>query len=263
MVEKNGIDNGRAFDWGKASFDYAKYRDIYPPEFYQKILDLGLCAPNSDVLDLGTGTGVLPRNLAGCGARFTGLDSSENQIEQARLLSRQAGLDFEFHCQPAEDADFPDNSFDTITACQCFFYFDHQKLAPKAWRLLKPGGRLAALYMAWLPFEDEIARASEELVLKYNPSWTGCRETRHPIAVDPAYEPYFELETEEQFDLQVPFTRESWNGRMKACRGIGASLSQDQVQRFEDEHQALLEHIAPEQFTILHYAAAAVLRVKK
>lgn len=27
------IDGGKEFDWGKASLDYAKYRDIYPKEF--------------------------------------------------------------------------------------------------------------------------------------------------------------------------------------------------------------------------------------
>nr|WP_330368158.1 hypothetical protein [Butyrivibrio sp. MB2005] len=37
------IDKGRPFDWGKTSEDYAKYRDIYPQEFYEYILQLGLC----------------------------------------------------------------------------------------------------------------------------------------------------------------------------------------------------------------------------
>ena len=36
------IDNGKSFDWGNTSKDYAKYRDIYPDEFYQCILNLGL-----------------------------------------------------------------------------------------------------------------------------------------------------------------------------------------------------------------------------
>ena len=53
-------------------------------------------------------------------------------------------------------------------------------------RVLKPSGRFAILYMAWLPEEDPIAGASEELVLKYNPSWTGKGETRHYIAVPEA-----------------------------------------------------------------------------
>ena len=40
MIKKAEIDNGRGFDWGRASRDYARYRDIYPREFYQKILDM-------------------------------------------------------------------------------------------------------------------------------------------------------------------------------------------------------------------------------
>ncbi|MFO7636155.1 MAG: class I SAM-dependent methyltransferase, partial [Clostridia bacterium] len=29
------IDNGKEFDWGKASKDYGLYRDIYPESFYK------------------------------------------------------------------------------------------------------------------------------------------------------------------------------------------------------------------------------------
>ena len=46
IIKDKTIDGGKGFDWGKISFEYAKYRDIYPQEFYQKILDLGLCTEN-------------------------------------------------------------------------------------------------------------------------------------------------------------------------------------------------------------------------
>lgn len=36
IIDKN-LDGGKAFDWGKTSADYARYRDIYPEEFYEKI----------------------------------------------------------------------------------------------------------------------------------------------------------------------------------------------------------------------------------
>ena len=53
---------------------------------YQKILDLGLCKDGQKILDLGTGTGVLPRNLYSHGAKWIGTDISEEQIQQAKKL---------------------------------------------------------------------------------------------------------------------------------------------------------------------------------
>ena len=49
------------------------------------------------------------------------------------------------------------------------------------------------------------------------------------------------------------------NGRMKACRGIGASLSEPEIEAWEKEHRSLLAEIAPDEFDILHYAALAEL----
>ena len=128
--------------------------------------------------------------------------------------------------------------------------------------MLKPGGSLLVLYMMWLPLEDRIADASEKLVLKYNPSWNGMGATIHPVNIPECYNEHFELACREEFRLKVPFTRESWNGRVKACRGIGASLSENEIAGWEDEHRKLLEKIAPDEFDILHYAALAELRKK-
>ena len=134
---------------------------------------------------------------------------------------------------------------------------------PAFFRMLKPDGRILVLYMAWLPFEDEIAGASEKLVLKYNPVWSGAGETVHPIFIPDCYQEKFELIYHEEYPLKVHFTRESWNGRMKACRGIGASLSEEEIKLWEGEHMELLEKIAPAEFDILHYGAIAELKVRK
>lgn len=61
---------------------------------------------------------------------------------------------------------------------------------------------------------------------------------------------------------RIHFTRESWNGRMKACRGVGASLADDEIASWERELIALLEAIAPDKFDVLHYAALAELKKK-
>ena len=254
------IDSGKAFDWGRTSKEYAKYRDIYPEEFYKKIIERGLCIEGQRVLDIGTGTGVLARNMYKYGAQWTGTDISPEQIEQAKKLADASDMKIDFQTVSAEQLDFPAKTFDVITACQCFWYFDYDKVMPKLADLLKTDGKLLILYMAWLPDEDRIAGASEELVLKYSPKWSGAGETRHPIEIpDIAYE-YFELEDHEEYDLMVPFTKESWHGRMRACRGVGASLSEEELDKWDREHRVLLNKVAPEQFEVLHYAALAILR---
>lgn len=259
IVDKK-IDGGKAFDWGKTSVDYAKYRDIYPQEFYDKIINRNLCLNGQRVLDIGTGTGVIPRNMYRYGAKWVATDISENQIEQAKILSQ--GMDIEYFVSSAETLDFSDDSFDVITACQCFWYFNHERTMPLFHRLLKPNGRILVLNMAWLPFEDKIAGESEKLVLEYSPNWSGAGETKHPIHIPECYRENFELVYHEEYQLEVPFTRENWHGRMKACRGVGASLTPNEVRRWEQEHIELLEKIAPNEFDILHYAAIAELKKK-
>lgn len=259
-VKNPQIDSGKAFDWGRTSEDYAKYRDIYPLAFYEKIVKRGLCIQNQKVLDLGTGTGVLPRNMYHYGAKWVGIDSSANQIAQARKCSDLSCQNIEYLVASAEEMSFSEHSFDVITACQSFWYFDYELLTPKLSRILKQDGAFLLLSMVWLPFEDKIAAASEELILSYNPTWSGAGEVKRPITLPPCVYETFKAVFHEEYELDVPFTRETWHGRMKACRGVGASLSPPEIEKWEREHRLLLQTIAPEAFSVKHYAAMLELR---
>ena len=163
-MQIDNIDNGKSFDWGNTSKDYAKYRDIYPKEFYQYILNLGLCKDGQRVLDVGTGTGVLPRNMYEYGAKWTGTDISENQIKQAKILATEKGMDIDFYACPAEEISYTDNTFDVITICQCIWYLDASIISGRFAKMLKKDGKILVLYMGWLPYEDRIAGNSEEII---------------------------------------------------------------------------------------------------
>ena len=249
------IDKGKSFDWGKTSEDYAKYRDIYPKEFYDYILNLGLCKDGQNVLDIGTGTGVLPRNMYKYGAQWLGTDISENQIKYAQKLSQENGMDIKYLVSSAEELDFPAGSFDIVTACQCFGYFDKKVILPKIHKFLVDVGHFAVLFMAWLPYESEIAMTSENIVLKYNPDWNGGRMKRYDLPEPEWSKEYFTLANAITFDIPLTFTRETWHGRIKSCRGIGASnLSPDQIAAWEKEHLEYMNTL-PESFEILHYVS--------
>lgn len=197
------------------------------------------------------------------GAEWTGTDISENQISEAIRLAKEANMNIDFFTAPAENTGLVENYFDVIIACQCFMYFDKAKVLPEVNRLLKHDGRFLILFMAWLPFESDIAIKSEKLVLKYNPNWTGGGITRYKSIIPEWSKELFSCINCTNYDINVVFTRESWHGRMIACRGVGASsLSSDEIDQFKKEHWSIMRNLQ-EKFIIPHYVTMLDFKTKK
>ena len=57
------IDKNNDFDFGKTSENYARFRDIYPESMYEKLIAMGIGKEGQQILDLGSGTAILPMNL--------------------------------------------------------------------------------------------------------------------------------------------------------------------------------------------------------
>lgn len=259
-MENPCIDSGHSFDWSRASAWYGRWRDIYPPQLFQRLAALGIGTSGQQVLDLGTGTGALPRGMAGYGAYFTGIDIAPGQIAEARRLAQQEGASIEFLTGAAEEMDFAAGRFHAATACQCFLYFNTRRLLPRLHHALKPGGTLCVVWMAWLPGESPVAAASEALVLGTSPAWTGGGYTRQGCPEEPAWAPpLFCTAHREAFLAELPFTRESWHGRMMACRGVAATLEGEALARFNETHRQMLMAY-PERFTIPHEVTITTVR---
>lgn len=204
------------------------------------------------MMDFGTGTGVLAREFARRGCLAAGVDISAEQVATAHRLALDEKLDVDFRVAPAERTPFRDASFEVATANQCWLYFDLTRAIPEVHRILAPAGFLMVSHFSWLPRLDPIAKASEELVLRFNPDWSGA-DWDGRIPARPGWSrDAFELRVMFYYDEPVSFTRESWRGRIRALRGVGASLSDEEVRAFDREHSALLERIAGDAFTILH-----------
>ena len=244
-MEKITVDDGKAFDFGKTSKAYAKYRDIYPEEVFEKLHEIGVGVQGSRWLDLGTGTGVIPRGLAKYGADIVATDISEQQITEAIALSKDYS-NIKYEVLAAEDISYPEHSFDAVTACQCFWYFDPNTVVPVIKSLLKPGGLFLKLYMSYLK-EESIAQDSNSIVKRINGNWKGASPALQDLNTH-----YFEDPHTETMLVDIPFTRESWHGRMMASRGVMASMNAEQLAQFDAEHRKMLEEKYPERFTVRH-----------
>src|SRR3954466_4250632 len=135
-----------------------------------------------DVIELGCGTAYVSAWLARRGARPVGIDNSPKQLETARALQQEFGLDFPLVLGFAEQVPYPDASFDfAISEYGAALWADPYLWIPEAARLLRPGGRLVLLsngfvLMLCAPDEDGVA-AGDRLVRPafgmHRFEWTG------------------------------------------------------------------------------------------
>lgn len=237
-MKLSDIDSGNTFDFGKTSENYGKYRNIYPKSLYDKLIEFKVVEKNKNVLDLGSGTAILPINLAFTKANFISTDISENQIKIGKQIVLEKELkNINFKVCSAEDTGFDDNSFDSVTAVQCFQYFNPEKATKEIRRILKPNGKFCKIFMDWLPYEDNITAEMEQLVLKYNPKWNGYGFKKFRYEYPEWAENKFEIETIHSYNENLKFTKEEWIGRIKTCRGVGASLCDEKIKEFENEYR--------------------------
>lgn len=251
-------DPGRSPDWSRTSEDYARHRPGYPESFYHRLAALGVGLPGQRVLDLGTGTGTVARALAARGCRVTGIDPAPGQVECARRVSREAGIEVELRVAPAEETGLPTASFDVVTASQCWAYFDRDRAVAEVLRLLAPGGLLVTCHLSWLP-GCPLVDHTEELVLAANPSWQGARWSGEVPGVPPWLGSELCQVGMFWYDEDLSFTRESWRGRIRACRGLGASLSPEEVARADAALETYLLSRHPPRFPVPHRIDAHIL----
>jgi SAM-dependent methyltransferase len=99
-----------------------------------------------DAVELGCGTAYMSARLARLGARVVGVDPTPAQLETARRLQAEFGLEFPLVEAVAEAVPLPDASFDLVhSEYGASIWADPYRWIPEAARLLRDGGELVFL----------------------------------------------------------------------------------------------------------------------
>jgi SAM-dependent methyltransferase len=254
--------NGSPINFGRRSDDYAEHRPGLPDSFFDR-LERHVPLDGAIVLDLGTGPGPTALAMARRGARVTGVDISPQQIDAAQRSARQQELDerTEFLVRPAEKTELPDESFDLVTASQCWVWFDQDTVLREVSRVLRAGGILVVAHYCYLPGFSPVAERTEALVLEHNPGWTMAGwDGVFPKHIDGLQKQGSRLVEQFCYDHIRPFTHASWRGRMRTCNGVGSGVMTDeQVAAFDAALAELLRREFPDEPLLIEHRVWAVV----
>jgi SAM-dependent methyltransferase len=195
--------------------NYVRFRPGYPPAVVELLSREAQLSPESQIADIGSGTGLLSAAFLDRGYSVTGIEPNPEMREAGDALlahyPRFRSLDAK-----AEATTLPDHSINLGMAGQAFHWFSVAD-ARKEWaRILKPGG-LAALIWNQRHIESPFMRETEDLIDRYAAGMDSdgsIREGGRSRIADFFDHSPFHLD---EFPNTQDFTMEGLLGRVASC----------------------------------------------
>ena len=136
--------------------------------------------PPMVIADLGAGEGGFSLLLAQRAKQVIAVDTSARMVEVGRQQAKRQGVkNLEYRLGDMEEVPIDDDSVDLVFFSQSLHHAMHpDRAVAEAWRILKPGGRIAILDLAKHRFEEAREMYADE--------WLGFSEVEIESALEKA-----------------------------------------------------------------------------
>jgi len=246
----------QAESFGVDAERYDRTRPGYPDALVTAIV---AASPGSEVLDVGTGTGIAARQFQAAGCSVLGVEPDARMAAWAR----RRGLAVEV--ARFETWDPAGRQFDAVIAGTAWHWVDPVGGAAKAAQVLRPGGRLAPFHHVFqLP--PAIAKASVQAYQRVLPDSPVSAQATTDASY--AYQPLFEKiecgirqvggysdPQQWRFDWERRYTREEWLAQLPTLGSL-TQLSPEQQDQILGGVGAAIDSIGGS-FT-MHYTTVAI-----
>jgi ArsR family transcriptional regulator len=176
-------------------------RQYVPGRSWQGIAEALLkLLPPMVIADLGAGEGTISQLMAQRAKRVIAVDNSEKMVEFGSELAKKHGIsNLEYRLGDLEDVPIPTGTVDLAFLSQALHHASHpERAVAEAWRILKPGGRIAILDLNRHHFEEaremyaDLWLGFTELELKRLLDGADFRNTETGVVYREQDAPYFE-----------------------------------------------------------------------
>ena len=156
--------------------------------------------PPMVIADLGAGEGTISQLMAQRAKKVIAIDNSEKMVEFGAELARKHGIgNLEYRLGELEDVPIRTGTVDLAFLSQALHHATHpERAVGEAWRILKPGGRIAVLDLNRHHFEEaremyaDLWLGFTELEIERYLKGSGFKNAETAIVYREPEPPYFE-----------------------------------------------------------------------
>jgi SAM-dependent methyltransferase len=161
----------RRATFGRVAASYTDARPGYPEQLLADLVRNCGLRPDTEVLEIGPGTGQLTIPLAELGCRLLAVELSDELANIARdRLAHRANVNIvvaDFDSWP-----IPARAFDAVVAATSFHWLDPERRMRRCRSALKPGGVLAVIDTTWgvrVGADDRFFERSQVCYARWDP----------------------------------------------------------------------------------------------